>query len=198
MNNNKGLTILWDFDGTLFDTYPVYTKLFKKVLADRNIDEKDVYQNIKISFRHANNYYNLSEEQLKEFASLEEEIPPQEMMPFSGVEKVLQYANNNVIMTHKLGKDVRKILRYYGWEKYFSEIVAGDDGFPRKPNKESYEYLHEKYNIDLVIGDRELDIIPAKELNIKSCLFQNNKSNLADFYLNDYGEFWTKVVEEFN
>lgn len=27
----KGLTILWDFDGTLFDTYPVYTKIFKKV-----------------------------------------------------------------------------------------------------------------------------------------------------------------------
>lgn len=46
-------------------------------------------------------------------------------------------------MTHKLKKDVRNILEYYGWDEYFSEIVAGDDGFTRKPNVESYDYLHQ-------------------------------------------------------
>ena len=69
---------------------------------------------------------------------MEERIPPKEFKPFDSVEKVLNYADNNVIMTHKLRKDVDKILEYYGWNKYFSEIVAGDDGFYRKPNKKSY------------------------------------------------------------
>lgn len=125
---------------------------------------------------------------------MEERIPPKEFKPFDSVEKVLNYADNNVIMTHKLRKDVDKILEYYGWNKYFSEIVAGDDGFPRKPNKKSYEYLHRKYMIDLVIGDREIDIIPAKELGISTCLYQNNISNIADFYLDNYKEFWNKIV----
>ncbi|MGM8215331.1 HAD hydrolase-like protein [Bacillaceae bacterium W0354] len=190
LNNIKGLTILWDFDGTLFDTYPVYTTIFKKVLNDEHVDKNEVFRHLKVSFRHASSYYNFTEEQLKEFFLLEERIPPKEFKPFDGVEQVLKYADNNVIMTHKLRKDVLNILGYYGWDKYFSEIVAGDDGFSRKPNVESYEYLHRKHGIDLVIGDREIDIIPAKELGISTCLYQNNHSKIADFRIDNYNEFW--------
>ncbi|MDY0407947.1 HAD-IA family hydrolase [Virgibacillus soli] len=194
LNHNEKLTILWDFDGTLFDTYPVYTKIFKRILNNEEICEKEVYAQLKISFRHASDYYKLSSEQLNEMSLLEEGITPERMKPFDGVEDVLKYANKNVMMTHKPRNDVHNILEYYGWNKYFSEIVAGDDGFPRKPNKESYVYLHQNHRIDLVIGDRELDIIPAKELGIATCLFQNNMSKLADFHLNDYRDFWKKIV----
>ncbi|MEC5426090.1 HAD hydrolase-like protein [Virgibacillus sp. C22-A2] len=194
LNNIKGLTVLWDFDGTLFDTYPVYTTIFKKVLNAEHVDKNEIFRHLKVSFRHASGYYNFTEEQLKDFFLLEERIPPKEFKPFDSVETVLKYADNNVIMTHKLKKDVHKILEYYGWDKHFSEIVAGDDGFPRKPNKKSYEYLHRKHMIDLVIGDREIDIIPAKELGISTCLYQNNGSKIADFYLNNYKEFWNKVA----
>lgn len=191
----KDLTILWDFDGTLFDTYPIYTKIFKEVLNDENISEMEVYLQLKISFRHACSYYHLSEEQEKDFFLLEERISPKDILPFDHVEEVLKYANKNVIMTHKLRKDVLTILTYYEWEKYFSEIVAGDDGFPRKPNKKSYEYLNYNHHIDIVIGDREIDIIPAKELGIQACLFNNKKSEMADFYFDNYKEFLEKLQE---
>ncbi len=82
-----------------------------------------------------------------------------------------------------------KILKYYCFEKYFIEIVTGDDGFPRKPEPASYEYLHQRHAIDLVIGDRSLDIIPAKKLGIKTCLFQNKESG-SDYYLNKYEDFF--------
>jgi len=59
-----------------------------------------------------------------------------------------------------------KFLRYYGWENYFAEIVTLANGFPRKPPVDSYQYLLTKYSIDLAIGDRELDLIPAKKLGI--------------------------------
>ena len=36
----------------------------------------------------------------------------------------------------------------------------------------SLHHLHKKHNINLAIGDRELDLIPAKELGISTCMFQ--------------------------
>lgn len=188
------MNILWDFDGTLFDTYPAYAKHFNEVLNDERIDKDEVFRQLKISISHACSYYNLSDAQLNEYKLLVESISPEDVKPFPGVEDVLKGANKNVIMTHKHRKSLLEMLAYHGWEKYFSEVVAGDDGFPRKPDKASYEYLHRKHSLDLAVGDRELDIIPAKQLGMATCLFQNDASELADFYLDDYRDFWDKVI----
>ena len=40
------------------------------------------------------------------------------------------------------------ILKYYGWEKYFVDMITIDDGFPRKPNSLTYNHLHK--NIILI------------------------------------------------
>ena len=77
---------------------------------------------------------------------------------------------------------MENILTHYQWGHYFKEIVTIDNGFPRKPHPASYEYLHQKYDLDLIIGDRELNILAGKNLNIKTCLFQNNQAG-ADYYL---------------
>jgi phosphoglycolate phosphatase len=119
----------------------------------------------------------------------EKRIHPSQTPPFSGVEEILRFANVNVIMTHKAREEVIHILKYYEWEHYFKDIVAGDDGFPRKPDPASYIYLHAKHKIDIAIGDRELDILPAKSIGIKTCLFQNNTPG-ADIYLMKYEDFF--------
>lgn len=95
-------------------------------------------------------------------------------------------------MTHKPRREVESIIKHYGWEEYFVDFVAGDDGFARKPDPESYLYLHKRNQIDLVIGDREIDIIPGKLLGIKTCLFQNNTPR-ADYYLWDYRDFFKNI-----
>lgn len=179
--------ILWDFDGTLFNTYPAYTRIFKTILGP-DADEQEVYAKLKVSFSEAIRHYNLTDSQRQEMLRLETELSPELTPPFEGVEEVLKLAGLNVIMTHKPRKEAVAILHHYGWEKYFAEIVAGDDGFPRKPAPASYRYLHERHRIDLAIGDRELDILPAKALGIKTCLFQNSTPG-ADFYLEEYGQF---------
>ncbi|MGE8203968.1 HAD-IA family hydrolase [Heyndrickxia sp. NPDC080065] len=181
------MNILWDFDGTLFDTYPIYSKIFKKVV-DEDIPEKEIYKLLKISFSHAVNYYQLSKEQIETMNEYEDKISPKDMLPFPHVENILKFANNNVIMTHKTRKGVNDILDYYNWNQYFTEIITIDDGYPRKPHPASYEYLHKNHQLDLIIGDRELDILPGKKLGIYTCLFQNNQPG-ADFYLSDYKDF---------
>lgn len=187
------MNILWDFDGTLFDTYPVYTKILSQVL-EKEISEEEIYTKLKVSFSHAIDYYEISKKQLSEIEVLESRIIIEDIKPFEKVEEVLKFADKNVIMTHKDRAGVLSILNHYGWDKYFVDMVTIDDGFPRKPNSLAYDHLHKKHNIDLAIGDRELDLIPAKELGISTCMFQGS-CDVADYSLSHYSEFFQVVID---
>jgi HAD superfamily hydrolase (TIGR01549 family) len=182
------LNILWDFDGTLFDTYPAYTRVFSQLLGDE-ADEQEIYDKLKISFSHAIEFYKLSAEQADEMERLRKMLSPVDMKPFAGVEEVLKFADSNVIMTHKDRDGVLAILDHYDWTHYFADIVTIDDGFPRKPHSAAYQHLHTKNKIDLAIGDRDLDLLPAKELGIATCMFQG-ESDIADYHLSDYADFF--------
>ncbi|MFP7254702.1 HAD hydrolase-like protein [Terribacillus goriensis] len=182
------MNILWDFDGTLFDTYPAYTSALSSVLDDVD-DKEDIYKNLKISYSHAINYYNVSKDKEAEVKGLIKNLLPNDLLPFDHVEEILKFANKNVIMTHKHREGVSVILQYYGWEKYFADIVTIDDGFPRKPDSSAYSYLHKKHGIDLAIGDRDLDLLPAKELGILTCMYQG-QSSIADYHLHNYADFF--------
>jgi phosphoglycolate phosphatase-like HAD superfamily hydrolase len=46
------MNILWDFDGTLFNTYPAFTDMFYEMLGGATT-KKDILSNLKISFKHA-------------------------------------------------------------------------------------------------------------------------------------------------
>ncbi|WP_199621306.1 HAD-IA family hydrolase [Paenibacillus alkalitolerans] len=182
------MNILWDFDGTLFDTYPAYTDILYEVLGGL-ISKQEILKHLKISFTHTVKQYGLSESQIKRIFAKERKLHPEKTPPFPNVENILKIAEVNVIMTHKARQEVMDILEHYGWVDYFKEIVAGDDGYPRKPDPTTYIYLHNKYKLGLVIGDREIDIMPAKTLGIKTCLFQNSTPG-ADLYLNAYEDFF--------
>ncbi|EOO38683.1 HAD family hydrolase [Bacillus mycoides] len=187
------MNILWDFDGTLFNTYPAYTMMLSEILGDA-VDKQEIYKNLKISYSHAIQYYNISNEQEEQIKVLKKQFTPKDMKPFEGVEEILKFAHKNVIMTHKHRTGVMEILKYYGWDKYFVDMVTIDDGFPRKPNSLAYDHLHKKHNIDLAIGDRELDLLPAKELGISTCIFQD-KCDVADYSLSHYSEFFKVVID---
>lgn len=185
------MNILWDFDGTLFDTYPAFTEVIYHLLKGQ-VPKVELLAKLKISFSDTVSYYGLTEKQVNEFKKNELAISPAQKKPFPFLEKIINRADVNVIMTHKPRDEVNTILDFYGWGKYFVEIVAGDDGFPRKPNASAYRYLHEKFSLSLAVGDRILDILPAQELGIPTCLFQN-KTPGADFYLDSYQDFF-KVI----
>ena len=46
------MKILWDFDGTIMDTYPVYARTFKAAL-DTPYTEAEVMALLKVTFGHA-------------------------------------------------------------------------------------------------------------------------------------------------
>jgi phosphoglycolate phosphatase-like HAD superfamily hydrolase len=169
----------------------VYTKLFQQAL-NSDVDEKDIFAQIKISFPTAYAYFSMTAEQISTFHQLVRRYPSNGFKPFPSVEKVLAAADKNVIMTHNNREDLVRTLRQFGLDGYFAEMVTSDNGFPKKPDPAAYLYLDEHQGFDLAIGDRTLDIIPAKKLGKKTCLFQNDAPG-ADFYINSYDEFFDRV-----
>lgn len=181
------MRLLWDFDGTIMDTYPAYTAILSDILQGK-YPKDEIYQQLKISQSHAITYFNLSTTQAEKMKERSRSLKSTDYRPFYGVEEVLQQAEINVIMTHMERASVERILKEAKLAQYFTEIVAGDDGYPRKPDAASYKYLHDKYQLDYAIGDRELDLIPAKQIGMGTIMFQGN-SPVADLTLNDYRKF---------
>jgi phosphoglycolate phosphatase-like HAD superfamily hydrolase len=64
LNTEKGnitmfTHIIWDFDGTLFDTYPAMGRSFSNLLKEKGHDEStnEILKYMKVSMSHAYSHY---------------------------------------------------------------------------------------------------------------------------------------------
>jgi HAD superfamily hydrolase (TIGR01549 family) len=182
------LNILWDFDGTLFDTYPALVEGFVK-LSERDLDKAEVLKWLKIDSLTAFKHYGIDESKRPAYKDIDKRYSKEFSTPFEHLESVLSAADHNIIVTHRDRESTLYLLEKFSLEKYFTEIVSVEEqGFNRKPHTASYEYVLKKFNIDLVVGDRELDLLPARKLGIRTVAFQNPDIE-ADLHLDSYDDF---------
>ncbi|MEH7482184.1 HAD hydrolase-like protein [Neobacillus drentensis] len=187
------INVLWDFDGTLFDTYPALVSGFIK-LSQQDLNRDEVLRWLKIDSKTAFKHYGIDEKQRLEYQSLHNYYSKTESKPFEYLAEALSSVDNNIIVTHRDKESTIFLLKKYHLDKYFKEIVSVEEqGFTRKPHSSSYEYVLKSHHIDLVVGDRDLDLIPARELNIKTCAFQNRNIE-ADFHIDSYADFIAVVL----
>lgn len=192
------MKLLWDLDGTIFDTYPAILNSFIAVheaahgkTTDRAEALRWLKKNSKLAFEH----YGISEDYRALFAELDHKEAEDSCMPFAGVKNVLAKADVNVIVTHRKKTSTIELLTKWELLDYFDEIVSPeDDGFPRKPDAAAYLYLKEKHGIEWAVGDRSLDLIPAREAGLKTVAFQNADIE-ADVYLDVYDETFFDSVK---
>ena len=175
--------IIYDFDGTLSDTYPVFAEALVNMLDKYNIenDYNTVYSQLKISVGHALSQYDFgvdSKEARKEYAHIHHALGRQKQEAFPEAAEILQYAidhgKKNYIYTHT-GKFVYEMLDKMGLSNYFEFVLDGSYNFPSKPAPDALMFLCEKCNIDksraIMIGDRDIDIKAAHAVGIHGCLF---------------------------
>ncbi|WP_251033076.1 HAD hydrolase-like protein [Bacillus sp. ISL-7] len=187
------INVLWDFDGTLFDTYPALVSGFIN-LSKQDLDRDEVLKWLKIDSKTAFKHYGIDEKQRLEYQTLHNYYSKTESKPFEHLAEALSSVDHNIIVTHRDKESTIFLLKKYHLDKYFKEIVSVEEqGFTRKPHSSSYEYVLKSHYIDLVVGDRDLDLIPARELNIKTCAFQNRNIE-ADFHIDSYADFITEVL----
>ena len=86
------MEIIWDFDGTLFDTYPLMARSLMRALADegRAADYPAVRAAMAVSLGEAFARFQATETTIARYRDYIQAAGPQGVVPFPGVETVLQ------------------------------------------------------------------------------------------------------------
>ena len=173
-------TYLWDFDGTLFDSYPHIAAAFETVLTRDGIpfDHETVLERLYVLFSCAKEEYGLTDGQYGEFMELafSWSVRPA-VTPFPGAAAVLraicENGGRNYLYTHR-NRSAWTYLRLYGLDKYFSGGVDSTMHFPGKPAPDAVEFLCAHYGLDkektLMVGDREIDVLSGVNAGCAGCL----------------------------
>lgn len=180
------MDLFWDFDGTLFDTYPIMVESFEAALTANQVlhtTAVDLYQAMRrgslgktlAKYAHKNglDLANLKQD----YAKYESEILGR-AIPFSNAYEVCQknvlWNGRNFLLTHR-DDQAKKLLAMHGFGELFTGYVTGANQFPRKPNPASLNYLIKQFKVNkktaIMIGDRNLDILAAHNAGIKGILF---------------------------
>lgn len=193
--------LFFDFDGTLFDTYPkMLTGLQKMFKEKRNIEiPYDVlFKDAMVNFRYLGNKYELKEEEWDYYNKLLQEdssLPP--FKPFDGVEEMLKEFNqkgiNCFIYTNRDERTI-EYIKEYKLDKYFKDYILKAE----KPDPTPLNNVIEKYNLNkkecLVVGDRELDLDSALNANVDSFSYNDYKAEAKATYQGQTFDDLKKVV----
>jgi len=179
--------LIYDFDGTLADTFSLHLKAYKFALskfginATRNeiIDgcfnklDKEAAKNFGISNTTLfSKYYR--EGLLLAFKTIK---------LYPNVVSTLSKLKNSGfllgIATSRDRDEMKKALKILKIEKYFDSIITHDEVKKKKPHPEIFltvcKELGVKPNEVVIIGDAETDLIAANSMKTKSVLFYPKK-----------------------
>jgi phosphoglycolate phosphatase-like HAD superfamily hydrolase len=194
--------LIWDVDGTLFDTYPAIARSFEAALHDLGATAPfdEIMRLSQISLDHClttlSNTYAVTADQLEEsFAQHYQTVTPEDQPPFAGVEAVCDYIRErgglNLIVTHRRRVGLDRLLAAHRLTDYFADITSNDDAFPRKPDPAAFSVLIERHQLPrettLGVGDRDIDVLAAQAAGIRAALFGTNTgASTPDFVFTDY------------
>ncbi|MDX8342626.1 HAD-IA family hydrolase [Rossellomorea sp. YZS02] len=195
--------IIWDFDGTLFDTYPVMAGTFKETLKQDGIDEplEEIMKHMKVSMTYAFNHYGekygIGTEFITAYDSRRKEVEFDLSKPFEGMMELCKYIHEtgrrNYLYTHR-GESSMRMLEDFGMIGYFSDFITSEHGFERKPSPDAIHHLIRTHGIDqseaIMIGDRDLDLQAGKNAGISSCYFAD------ELVANTHADYVVTSVEE--
>lgn len=94
---------------------------------------------------------------------------------FPGVPEILEYLRGKTLMvvTNKSRDLTVDTLKHFKIDKYFSEVIGGDDKNCRKPDGCPINHILEGINVPpdkaIIVGDSEIDITAGKLAGILTC-----------------------------
>jgi phosphoglycolate phosphatase-like HAD superfamily hydrolase len=204
--------LIWDVDGTLFDTYPAIAKAFVAALDDLGrsapVDWVESLARRKLSYcasTLASEFEISPEEVMRGFGRHYKAIPPWEQIPFPGVIEVCGYVSStggmNVIVTHRGWESTAQLLDAHNMTHYFADFLTRDDGYPRKPDPAAFEAMIKRHSFKreetLAVGDRDADVLAGQATGIRTCLFGFERGEVApDIAITDYAELREFIVSE--
>ncbi|MBQ8186955.1 MAG: HAD-IA family hydrolase [Clostridia bacterium] len=176
---------IWDFDGTLFDSYPHICECLLQILEREgirdNFDAEMVMRYLCVSYGAARDYTGITKEAYRDFVDLqyvtgENEVEPK-VVPYDDCEKVLREimlcGGRHFLYTHRNMTAVEHIANF-GMSDCFVDRVTSEDKFPSKPAPNAIQALIDRNQLDpaetIMIGDREIDGKSGKNAGIDGAL----------------------------
>jgi HAD superfamily hydrolase (TIGR01509 family) len=202
--------LIWDVDGTLFDTYPAIARSFRA--AVRELGASATYDEVmrlaQVSVDHCvttlSTTYALPADRLEElFEQHYRTITPEDQPPFAGVAAVCDHIRArgglNLIVTHRRRAGLDRLLATHRLTAYFAGITSNDDAYPRKPDPAAFNALIERHQLPreatLGVGDRDIDILAAQTAGLRAALFGTNYgASTPDFVFTDYAALLHKLA----
>lgn len=196
------INYIWDFDGTLFDTYPIMLDSVMKSLSDLQItaDPQEVYRLLKehsskeVAERYGIEYGGFAEA-FHAYEDADSRVPQAFPDTKTALIELQRAGGQHFILTHRPLQQTRRLLAKEGLLPFFVELVGPENDFPRKPDPTSLGYLITKYQLEfdqtVMIGDRLLDIEAGKNAKIKTCFFDIDgfiKDTSADYVVHNMKE----------
>ena len=182
MNN---ISLIWDLDGTLLDSYHVILTGLCTLCEEYHIPysrEAINQEIITFSSKHFLHQleaeYGLDFDEIKDRCSEINSHNNKDITLMLHAKQCLQSLKElgvkHYVFTHR-GKSTEEALRNVGIYDFFEEIINALSGFPRKPAPDAVIYLVQKHLLDpnntYYVGDRSLDIECAVNAGIKSILY---------------------------
>jgi len=197
--------IIWDFDGTLFNTYPVMGGVFQEMLEEvgivESLEEILIYMKVSMTYamQHYINKYHLNNTFLEQYNSRRKETEILLCGPYAGIEDICKAIHmsgkNNYLYTHR-SESAITFLKKHGLYEYFRDCITSQQGFERKPSPNAINYFVDKYHMIrdevIMIGDRDVDIMSGKNAGIHACFFteSDEKSKSADYTISSLQELY--------
>ena len=177
--------LFWDFDGTLFDSYPEICGSFMKGLEDLGLadlaDPENLMQLIKKYIATAAAWCaeqsGVPKEKIME-AYRFHHLQPHSDPPYEGLEECLKRLHDagyhHYLYTHSQQSAIDQLKRENLWH-YFDDAVIGSDGFALKPAPDALLALMERNHLTpdecAMIGDRDIDAIAGHNAGMAGILF---------------------------
>ena len=196
--------ILWDLDGTLFDTYPGIASAFQAAFLEfkAEIPYPLLFDLSRVSFRHCLETVCAQtglppDPVYTSFLAHYAAIPLDSSPPFPGAREVCAEIHarggKNIIVTHRGAESTRRLVSAHTFNGLIDGIVGGDEGFPRKPAPDAFQAALARWQLDpaesLAAGDRDLDLQAGKAAGLVVAAFGPGPfTEKADFYTTDLRE----------
>lgn len=202
--------LIWDVDGTIFDTYPSFARAFKLAINDLGqdvpLDWITTQAKVSLDFcvKALAERCHLDEDSIGERFDLHYgSIMPQEQPPFIGVIDICEYIVNrgglNLIVTHRHSSGLRKLLDAFKMRQYFSGWITADDAYAKKPDPEAFLVTLTSHHLNpsetMAVGDRDIDILAGQAAGLTACFFGEPPSTCQpELVINDFHQLldWLK------
>lgn len=191
--------VIFDMDGVIVDTEPIYGRVEKEMFSDLGLDIPDDEYSTFVG-TSSRDTWNLLREKYKISLSVDELCKIEadnyvdalktcgEAILVPGVKELIQELYNNGVKIALATSSVRNIadivLKTFRLEGYFQAVVGGDEVERSKPSPDLYMTAVRRLSIEpehcIAIEDSKNGVRAAKAAGLKCVAFRNPNSGSQD------------------